>query len=67
MSTLTKQYKAGDQMGRLHVLRDMMEIIPEEIFKQKAAPGFEKSLMKNEVTYLTEDIEVSITITRKNK
>lgn len=54
-------------MGRLHILRDLMEVIPEEIFKQKSAPGFEKSLMKNEVTYLTEDIEVSITITRKTK
>lgn len=60
----TQKYKKGELLSRIHIMKDMMDLVPDEIFIKKPAPGYENSWLKTESSYLNEDIEVTITIKR---
>lgn len=54
--------KKGEQTSRLQILAELMKNFPEELFEKRQREDMRNSMMKNEVSYLTKDVEITMEI-----
>lgn len=54
--------KKGDQTTRLQIIAELMRQFPEEVFEIRQRDEMKTSMLKNEVSYLTKDIDIKLEI-----
>lgn len=54
--------KKGEQITRLQIIAELMRNFPEEVFEIRQKDEMKGSMLKNEVSYLTKDIEIVMEI-----
>ena len=54
--------KKGEQITRLQIIAELMRNFPEEVFEIRQKDEMKDSMLKNEVSYLTKDIEIVMDI-----
>ena len=54
--------KKGEQISRLQIIAELMRNFPDEVFEVRQKDEAKDSMLKNEVSYLTKDVDITMEI-----